>query len=79
MVQQIIHILNFVINFDSKKNIFLMQVERERERERVRERERERERKKESEREREGLKFSISAFEIIKLEKVCLISQGSLW
>ena len=73
MVQQIIHILSFVINFDSKKNIFLMQVGRERERERERESERE------SEREREGLKLSVSTFEIIKLERVCLISQGSLW
>ena len=71
MVQQIIHILSFVINFDSKKNIFLMQVGRERERER--------ERVRESEREREGLKLSVSTFEIIKLERVCLISQGSLW
>ena len=71
MVQQIIHILSFVINFDSKKNIFLMQVGRERERERESERE--------SEREREGLKLSVSTFEIIKLERVCLISQGSLW
>ena len=47
MVQQIIHILSFVINFDSKKNIFLMQVGRERERERERESERESERERE--------------------------------
>ena len=41
--------------------------------------ERETERQRDRETEREGLKFSISTFEIIKLEKVCLIPQRSLW